>query len=289
MARVFSVASWNVEHFRKSTDADKARVGRVADFISGKNGGPKRVPDIFALYEVEGKDVYQEFMKKFPKHSFHLTEGDETQEIFIGVKNNIQTFSTQRLEFKTQRNSLRPGLLLSMRIKEVDYTLLFLHIKSGSTTEDLGLRDTALGHAFNLKEALDKSTGGKANFLFMGDLNTMGIDDPVPYSKVLDFSSEKEIMRIAHWAEKRKMKLLSKDKTLIDGKEEEVSWWNGSDGYRPTNLDHLIVSDHMKIVDAKKKTENVSLLGWPKLEQSKWKQWFKDYSDHGMMYFEVHD
>jgi hypothetical protein len=92
-SRKFSVASWNVEHFR----GDPARVSRVVGFIKGADGGPPEVPDVFALYEVEGKDVYVPLMEAFPDHSFHLTEGKETQEILVGVHSRLRSFVTQRL------------------------------------------------------------------------------------------------------------------------------------------------------------------------------------------------
>jgi len=285
MQKIFSVSSWNVEHFKDESQ----RVKKVADFINGLNGGPQNVPDVFALYEVEGKDIYQEFMTTFPDHRFHLTEGKQTQEIFIGVHRNFQTFSTQRLEFKTGKDYLRPGLLLTIHANNSHYPILFLHIKSGSNTEDFGLRDTALINAFNLKKALDKAVGGKSNFIFMGDMNTMGIDDPVPYSKIMDISSGQEIERIGKWAKRRKMLLLSKDKTLIDGIEQEVSWYNGSKNYKPTNLDHVVVSDQMKIRDQAGNMGNISVLGWPKLPEADRDEWFIKYSDHGMLYFEVWD
>jgi hypothetical protein len=44
----FTVASWNVEHFR----GDPARVERVVGFINGADGGPPAVPDVFALSTV---------------------------------------------------------------------------------------------------------------------------------------------------------------------------------------------------------------------------------------------
>ena len=128
-----------------------------------------------------------------------LTEGKQSQEIFIGVHRKFQTFSTQRLEFKTGREYQRPGLLLTIRVSNVNYSLLFLHIKSGDSTEAFGLRDAALAHAYKLKKALDKVSGGSANFMFLGDLNTMGIDDPVPYSKKMDLTAEEEEVRIASW------------------------------------------------------------------------------------------
>jgi hypothetical protein len=285
MPRVFSVSSWNVEHFKD----EPSRAKRVADFINGKKGGPERVPDVFALFEVVGKDVYKTFMEEFPDHRFHLTEGEETQETFVGVHRKFQTFSTQRLEFKGGRSRLRPGLLLTLRIADVNYPLLFLHIKSGDETESFGLRDASIQHAFSLKKALDDAEGEPSNFIFLGDLNTMGIDDPVPWSKQLDFSSEEEIERIADWAGKRDMKLLSKDTTSIDGTEREVSWYNGSDDYEPTNLDHVVASDHMQIRSQNNGPANVSVLGWPKLAPSKWDDWFQEYSDHAMLYFEVWD
>ena len=55
----FTVASWNVEHFR----GDPTRVERIAGFIQGEGGGPPAVPDVFALYEVEGRDVYQALIR----------------------------------------------------------------------------------------------------------------------------------------------------------------------------------------------------------------------------------
>jgi hypothetical protein len=287
MPKVFSVASWNVEHFKKSSESDTSRVKRVVKFILGENGGPASVPDIFALYEVEGKDVYQDFMSEFPNHRFHLTEGKQSQEIFIGVHRKLQSFSTQRLEFKTGREYQRPGLLLTMRIKGVDYSLLFLHIRSGNKTEDFGLRDAALTHAFNLKKALDEAAGDSANFIFLGDLNTMGIDDPVPYLKKMDLSPEEETERLLYWANKRKMVLLGKETTFIDGADKEVTWYNGSSDYEPTNLDHVIASEQLQIRSQGNGPFNVTILGWPKLPQAEWENWFSRYSDHAMLYFEV--
>lgn len=287
MGKVFSVASWNVEHFKRDTDPDRSRVQRVARFVAGSDGGPSAIPDIFALYEVEGKEVYQDFMTEFPNHRFHMTEGKQTQEIFVGVHRKFQTFATQRLEFKTGREHQRPGLLLAVRAGGVDYALLFLHIKSGTNTEDFGLRDAALIHAFNLKRALDRISREEANFILMGDLNTMGIDDPVPYSKKMNLSSEDEIARIASWAKRRNMVLLSKEKTRIGNSDKEVTWYNGSSGYVPTNLDHVVASEHLQIRSQGNGPFEISILGWPKLARSDWNSWFIKYSDHALLYFEV--
>ncbi len=115
----------------------------------------------------------------------------------------------------------------------------------------------------------------------------MGIDDPVPYSKVMDISSEEEIARIKKWATKRDMLMLPKDTTPINGQAKEVSWYNGSSSYKPTNLDHVLISDHMDIRDQTGTQGNVSVFGWPKLPENEWGPWLEEYSDHAMLYFEV--
>jgi len=283
MPKKFSVATWNVEHFHN----EPSRVKKIAEFIKGQHGGPPTVPDVFVLFEVEGKEVFQEFMTQFPDHRFHLTEGKQTQELFIGVHRKYQSFTTIRLEFKVMRDSLRPGLLLTLSANGIYYSLLFLHLKSGDKTEDHGLRDSSLLSAFSLKKALDEAGGGQHNYIFAGDLNTMGIDDPAPWSKTLDFGSENEIERISKWAAKKDMKLLSKDKTPVNGETKEVTWYNGSSGYVPTNLDHVVVSDHMDILDHTGRQNNISLFGWSKLPQNHWNNWFTDFSDHCLLYFEV--
>ena len=281
MRKLFSVASWNVEHFRR----EPARMARVIDFI--KTGAPS-VPDVFALYEVEGKDVYRDFMDEFPDHRFHLTEGKQTQEIFVGVHKSLQSFVTQRIEFKTGRDYQRPGLLVTVRTDGKDYPLLFLHVKSGAGPEDFGLRDAALDNAFDLKKALDKFGGDPANFIFLGDLNTMGVDDPAPYQKVVDLSAEDEIARIAKWAGHRDMTLLTKETADVDGEIKETTWWSGGTRYDPANLDHVVASEHMKIRSRRyQESIGVSVLGWPHLTGTVRTDWLESHSDHAMLYFEV--
>jgi hypothetical protein len=70
MAKAFSLASWNVEHFR----SPDSRVGRVVDFLVDL--GP---PDVFALYEVEGKEVFDALVTKMPGYTFHITEGPQSR------------------------------------------------------------------------------------------------------------------------------------------------------------------------------------------------------------------
>ena len=60
MAKAFSIASWNVEHFKE----DLTRVNRVVAFVAAQN------PEILALYEVESKEVFAGVTAKFPGYTF---------------------------------------------------------------------------------------------------------------------------------------------------------------------------------------------------------------------------
>jgi len=60
MAKAFSVASWNVEHFRGKPQ----RVARVVDFLR------KQKPDVFAALEVEGKGVFDALITQMPGYQF---------------------------------------------------------------------------------------------------------------------------------------------------------------------------------------------------------------------------
>ena len=91
MAKAFSLVSWNVEHFKKEDD----RVARVVDLVNAQR------PDVFALYEVEGKVVFDALTRRMPGYTFHITEGEAVQEILVGVRSNMTAFFTQRLAFKS--------------------------------------------------------------------------------------------------------------------------------------------------------------------------------------------
>lgn len=72
MTVAFSVASWNVEHFKD----DPSRVERVVGFLK------KQKPDIFALYEVEGSAVFQELVTAMKTYTFHITEARRCRKSF---------------------------------------------------------------------------------------------------------------------------------------------------------------------------------------------------------------
>lgn len=83
MAKAFSLVSWNVEHFKKEDD----HVARVVDLVNAQR------PDVFALYEVEGKIVFDALTRRMPGYTFHITEGEAVQEILVGVRSNMTASS----------------------------------------------------------------------------------------------------------------------------------------------------------------------------------------------------
>lgn len=138
----FSLLSRNVEHFRLSSKDVPGIITPIREFD----------PDVMAIYEVEGKDVYAHTVTSFPLYTFSITERPQTQEILVGVRGGFTAFFTQLVEFNSDNTFLRPGLLLSLCITNEDYTILFLHTKSLSRPIGLGIRDDQFYHAFNLKK-----------------------------------------------------------------------------------------------------------------------------------------
>jgi len=282
MAKAFSVLSWNVEHFgktSKSGSTPQKPVGPIIDLIAEQKA------DVVAIYEVEGKMVFDEVVAKMPDYAFHITEGPQIQEILVGVKKTLTSFFTQRTEFKSGVSILRPGALLTITKNNINYSLLFLHLKSLTDPRGFGLRDDMVERAIKFKKILDKAhkkkgLAGLSNFLFMGDLNTMGMN--LTYSEK-DVTPEEEIARL----EKR----LSPDSVsmrVLD-KTSPVTWWPGSaSNLAPGNLDHVIVSQHLEF-----KTlggAEVSVRGWVNETTPKAKDtWAGKYSDHSLLYFEVQE
>ena len=268
MAKAFTVASWNVEHFENNP----SRIDLVIEFMKKQN------PDVFALYEVESADVYTTLVEKMPEYHFHITEGPQTQEILVGAKRNLTAFFTQKVEFKSGNTYLRPGALLTIRLDDVDYMLLFLHTKSSSKPIGLGLRDDMFDRAFKFKRFLDKVTRsanqGPANFIFLGDLNTMGMEYPFKREILVDF----ELRKLNSGAGRARMRRL--------GKNKPHTWWNGPGGFKPSDLDHVIASNHLTFKQFN--GSDVDVRGWPSEQtEAEQKAWIDKYSDHALLFFQL--
>ena len=279
MPKAFSVASWNVKHFNKKTDddpAEQARVERVISFLKEQN------PDIFGIYEVEGKDVFSEIVSKFPGYSFQITEGPQTQEILVGARNTLTPFYTQKVEFKSGVTLMRPGLLATITVDDTNYSLLFLHLSSATEPRGMGLRDDMVRRAMTFRRTLDKAyQNQKANYIFTGDCNFMGMK--YPFDKNIDAKFE-----IKKWDEagKRTYAMKRLQKTI------EKTWSPLSTSKLPqSNLDHAFASEHLNFTKFKNKEEKeveIDVRGWVnKKTKAERDKWINEYSDHSLIYFEV--
>jgi hypothetical protein len=268
MAKAFSVASWNVEHFKNNPE----RIDLVINFLKEQKA------DVFALYEVESGEVYTTLVSKMPEYHFHITEGRQTQEILVGVKKTLTAFFTQKVEFKSGNTYLRPGALLTIRKNNKDYPILFLHTKSSSKPIGLGLRDDMFYRAFKFKRFLDKisqaANSCPSNYIFLGDLNTMGMKYPFKREIIVDY----ELKKLDSGAKRAKMRRLSKN--------EPFTWWNGPGTYPPSNLDHVIASKELNFKTFK--GADIDVRGWPQKNSDTEKiNWINKYSDHALLFFQV--
>jgi endonuclease/exonuclease/phosphatase family metal-dependent hydrolase len=274
MAKVFSVASWNVEHFKDDT----ARIGRVVDFLDAQK------PDVFGLYEVEGAAVFGALLQKMRNYMFQVTEGPQSQEILVGVRRTLSAFITQKVEFRSGTTSMRPGQLVTVRKNDVNYSLLFLHLASGNDPRGMGLRDDMLQRAFDFRRTLDTAAGGEglARYLFLGDLNTMGMDYPFECS----IDPVTEILKWDHYAARTAAGM----RRLV--KTHDATWSNGSRSSLPAaNLDHVFASTNLAFGGFKRADggdAQVAVRGWVDAATTAERDaWIAAYSDHSLMYFEV--
>lgn len=273
MAKLISFASWNVEHFRGKQD----RVERVVSLLKETN------PDVFALYEVEGKQVFNNLMSMMSTHSFFITEKTDkaNMEILIGVRRSLNAFVTQRDEFRSKVPTLRPGTLVTLQINGENYGILFLHLKSFPDPRSWGLRDDMFRNVASLKRKLDNSPEASptAKMIVIGDLNTMGLS--APYNNISDLSIDEEIRFLEKRFERVSLRRLPKT--------AELSWWNGSDKYAPGSpLDHVFGDINLNFKKFSGGAE-VKVIGWPELNtETKQKAWIDKFSDHALLYGEVH-
>lgn len=277
MGKIFSVASWNVEHFGINRGMpDPGRVERAMQFLADQQ------PDVFAIYEVEGKEVYWEMVHRFAGYSFHVTEGEQMQEILVGVKSPLTAFFTQKTEFKSSVPALRPGSLLTVVANGEHYPILFLHVKSGDTARGFGLRDDMLARSLKFRKVLDRVAGGPngANYLIVGDLNTMGLYYPYTDDIAADTEIKRMNLKATRYYDMRPLK-----------KNAPFTFSNGSQSsYPASELDHVYAADHLKFktFTGPQGSGEVDVRGWAREPTTaKQDQWIEEYSDHCLLYFEV--
>jgi hypothetical protein len=270
----FSLLSWNVEAF----DGATAQLKKVAEHIGDLD------PDVFGLFEVENVNIIDLITNRLPDYDYHLTDGPENKEILVGVRRGKfqQSVFTQKREFKVFNPFLRPGALLSAKIDNQFYSILFLHTDSGTEAPDFGNRNEMFEKIWSLKKALDKGApGGQSKVIVLGDLNTMGLLFPTKRKSDLRVSEEQEIQALADFAKKRNMSFLSKEFDLTFNNLKLTS-----------NLDHVLASDNIVFNQlGQRQADNnpfvVRVTGWQQLSGQARKDFIKNVSDHCSLYCEI--
>jgi len=266
----FTVLSWNVENFKISTKD----VGRVVDHVRGYD------PDVFALLEVVGGGVFDHVAARFPHHNFYLTYGKQSQEMLVGIRRSLNSFYTQKMQFKSGNAYLRPGALITLKLGNTLYNILFLHTKSSTKPVGLGLRDDMFSRAFKLKRKLDELSGDNARFIFCGDLNTMGMK--YPYQRSIQYDTE--LRKLQRDAGKVQMHVLDKS--------HNATWTDANRRLPDSNLDHVVASTSVNITrwDFGNNVEGeVEVAGWNAYPNGSggWRGFVNRVSDHCSLYFEV--
>ncbi len=286
MAKAFSVLSWNIEHLRGKTPG---RIQKIVARLKQEN------PDVFGLYEIEGKDIYQDLANAMPGYTFHITEGPQTQEILVGARNRFTSFFSQRVAFKAGNSRLRPGALLSIKLDGEDYSLMFLHLKSSPAPIGFGIRDEQMQRVFKLKRKLDQNTtrNGRANFIALGDINSMGLNYR---GRKHDIRADDELAKLDLDMKVKSVRMRRLTKTAPN------TWSNGSGSrFKPSNLDHVVASDHLEFRTFTNKRpvnepedefipgkSQVDVRGWvDEGTIGKQDKWINTFSDHSFMFFQV--
>ena len=268
------ILSWNVQHFRADGDGPSAgRIDRVIDLLQQAD------PDIFAIMEVSGIEVFDAFTDRLPDYSFTISEGPQSQEIMVGIRQGLRSFVTQRSEFKRSNPNLRPGMLVTITRGGRNLPILFNHLKSSSTPEGFGLRAAMLDNARDLAKAIRRratARGEAPAFMLIGDLNLMGM---TLSHATGDISAELEIARTARFMAEQGLRPLTKS---------HPTTWSGGTGssYPDSDLDHVLAFREMTIRPQPSGHE-VRVAGWAELTGQARQDWLIIHSDHAPLIVDV--
>lgn len=268
----FSLLSWNVENL----SGEHSEPIDVAEHVCESN------PDLFGLFEIQNLDpmgIIEAFNEleeenlEFDKYQFALTQGKETDEILVGIRQGQfeQTIFTQKREFRVDNPYLRPGALVTLNKEGEYYNVLFLHLDSGTGQRDFKNRQQMWERTWSLKQALDqKADSEPARFVAMGDLNTMGKEGDE------EITGSEEIDLLRQEAREHEMRLLPKEHDLT---------FNDGRGLT-SNLDHVLTTESVSFrrLGSNGRDYKVEVEGWNDLEGEKREQFINTVADHSSLY-----
>jgi hypothetical protein len=212
--------------------------------------------DVFAIYEVNGAQVFQKVTNAFPDYSWQITEGPGTQQILVGFR--VPAFVTQRVEYSRGfTGPLRPGVLVTVPHQGQVYPMLFLHLKAADAAIDFGVRAYQHDKVRSLRKSLDSAAASdRANFIVAGDLNNVGMN--LSFSG-RDISIDEEIARLRSMYESRFDELVLLEKTA------NATFWNGpGSSDPPSDIDHVVAASRVHIAPLPQ-GQRVEVKGWPEL------------------------
>lgn len=277
----FSLLSWNIENLIRG-DSEPSD---AAEHVLESN------PDVFGLLEVKvnAMKVIEAFNEleaenaDLDKYQFALTQGAESNEILVGVKQDRfeQTIFTQKRKFKVDNPRLRPGALVTLSEEGELYNVLFLHLKANSEKESFESREDMRDKIWSLRERLDELAGADpAHLVAMGDLNTVGLEEDG--EETVTVSEEVDILR--EEAQDHKMRVVPKQF------EATYCWFYRDRPDETSNLDHVLASDQVSLdtLGARNgKDYAVNVRGWNQLEGEERYEFILNVSDHSSLYCEV--
>ncbi len=265
----FSFAVWNIERFNYLP----RRVRAVGELIKSHD------PDVFGILEFLAKDAARQLVrsKEFRLYDFAFTDSAQGIEILVGWKRNRfrQVLFTQRRELQVGNARLRPGGLLSVLEKNaaVFTHLLFLHTDSGTDATAFANRQKMFDKVWSMKRTLEKlpEQKGRARFIVMGDLNTMG--------KKNGASATDEIASLQAQAVNHGMRMLQKTHAFT---------WSGT-GKTQSNLDHVLATNELQFRPQSVGTPpaEVQVDGWVNRTGEARMNFVKNISDHCLLFAEV--
>ena len=273
----FSFMFWNVERFAGGAERTRA----VQEHIKNLD------PDLFCLCEIRDKVALRSLlMERLTDYDFAVTDGGEEIELLTGWRKSAfrQILFTQRREFKAGNTNLRPGALTTVNHGGTYYNFLFLHTDSGTSFRDYSNRLDMYDKVWSLKETLDGITdGGAANFIALGDWNTMGKHASGSFPEI---SAEREIEELGRDANTAGMRIL--DKTY----DQTLAWkkWPSEPEYRLSNLDHMLATQNLQfrqVAGPSGQQVEVRVEGWNLLSGNARTDFIEEISDHCAIYAEL--
>ena len=174
----FDIATWNIENFPKDGETTVNKLRAVVARLD---------LDLVCVQEIADTQAFTRFVDGLAGYSgLHSDDdyGNSYQKTGVVYKSDVVTVSDVHQLFWHNDSVARPPL--EMRVtashngSDFDFTLIVLHLKAGSGTED---RAERVATCRLLKEHIDEAleAGGERDFIVAGDWNDQ-LDDPPEYN-----------------------------------------------------------------------------------------------------------